>query len=900
MAEPEKIAQAARECASVAAEAIRWFEDAANSDKVGAERSGLVRDLRRITARSQKLAVAAERPMCVGVFGPSQAGKSFLVSVLARPEGGKLVARYGDRDLDFIREINPEGEGESTGLVTRFTLRAGNGPSGYPVGLRLLTEIDVVRILANTYLMDGDLTHEKEPDKAAIEALLARWADRRNAPATGGITADDLLETQEYLEKQFGTLAHVKALEPFWEGAAAIAPALDRASRAEFMALLWGGHEPFTALYQRLGAALDQLGHPTDAFAPITALNDPELRAQKRIDARSESIIDVKTLAGIDGDDRFTPLEIVAAGGGRATLPRPVVTALVAELQLPMAERPYPLFDHTDLLDFPGARSRFKRRLKEFFAEGGAPLAETFLRGKVAYLFDRYVAEQELTSMLLCIPPSNLEVVDLPGLVEGWVGRTHGRTPAERTGNPCLLFFVLTKFDMHLTDSAGASDDASSRFQRRMEASLLAKFADYKDSWPNNWEPGRPFDNCYWLRNPNYPARAVIDYDDDKRELSLRQDAQKLLAELRDGCITAPLVRTHFAEPERAWDAAMTLNDGGVSLLVEKLEPVCRPEIKARQVEVQLERQLADLRPKLERFFVSSDSEKRLEERRAVARQAAEAIYQCFDYGHFGRFLASLMVDSSALADHLERLPSHGEGVRIVHSTRSSPTGQATQRPLPGGRPLPGSPRPLPGDPAPPPAQAAAETTAMPRLITRAQFLADAALRFWLDQVHALPEQTSFAGRYSLAPVVAGEIISELAAGTRRLAFAERLAEAIERASFIEKGEVLATKPAILCAHRINAYVGHAGVLDDASGSRPTAVDAEGNERPVFAPPPIRHDAGGLGERPLPFADDLVTDWVFALFRLFEDNAQSEVGAVADPEQNRRLGSLLERLESVG
>jgi hypothetical protein len=150
-----------------------------------------------------------------------------------------------------------------------------------------------------------------------------------------------------------------------------------------------------------------------------------------------------------------------------------------------------------------------------------------------------------------------------------------------------------------------------------------------------------------------------------------------------------------------------------------------------------------------------------------------------------------------------------------------------------------------------------------------------------------------------MAPAMAGEIIAELAAGARRLDLSARLADAIERASFIEKGDVLATKPAILAAHRINAYVGHAGVIDGAADSRPKAMDANGNERPVFAPRPITHDAAGLGERPAPFADDLVTDWAFALFRLFEDNAQSEVGAVPDPEQNNRLGALIERLEAV-
>ena len=37
---------------------------------------------------------------------------------------------------------------------------------------------------------------------------------------------------------------------------------------------------------------------------------------------------------------------------------RPVVAALTAELVVPLAERPWDSFEHTDLLDFPGARTR--------------------------------------------------------------------------------------------------------------------------------------------------------------------------------------------------------------------------------------------------------------------------------------------------------------------------------------------------------------------------------------------------------------------------------------------------------------------------------------------------------------------------------------------------------------
>ena len=66
--------------------------------------------------------------MAVAVFGPSQSGKSYLISALARRGTDPGLARFGDRTLDFVRDINPEGGQEATGLITRFTLRPAAAP----------------------------------------------------------------------------------------------------------------------------------------------------------------------------------------------------------------------------------------------------------------------------------------------------------------------------------------------------------------------------------------------------------------------------------------------------------------------------------------------------------------------------------------------------------------------------------------------------------------------------------------------------------------------------------------------------------------------------------------------------------------------------------------------------
>ena len=135
--------------------------------------------------------------MCVGVFGPSQAGKSYLVSILASRDGRPLQARFADRTYDFLREINPPGNRESTGLVTRFGLGLSDGPADFPVKVRLLTQTDIVKILGNSFLLDFD--HQKaefvRPDGAAIRKRLSELrAKAQPAPVVTGLRRAGMVE----------------------------------------------------------------------------------------------------------------------------------------------------------------------------------------------------------------------------------------------------------------------------------------------------------------------------------------------------------------------------------------------------------------------------------------------------------------------------------------------------------------------------------------------------------------------------------------------------------------------------------------------------------------------------------------------------------------------------------
>ena len=61
----------------VGTEFLTWLDD--NAERVRQEKAGLTKEFRRLAAQARRLEQAVQRPMCVGVFGPSQSGKSYLI-----------------------------------------------------------------------------------------------------------------------------------------------------------------------------------------------------------------------------------------------------------------------------------------------------------------------------------------------------------------------------------------------------------------------------------------------------------------------------------------------------------------------------------------------------------------------------------------------------------------------------------------------------------------------------------------------------------------------------------------------------------------------------------------------------------------------------------------------------
>lgn len=871
-AKDRQLAAQARLLAGTAMGALDWFRD--NPGLVGNRLEALERTCRQHAVEARRLANAAERPMSVGVFGASQAGKSFLIGSLITPADrpAKVLFGAGPKAVkrDFLEEVNPQGGKETTGVVTRFSIRPHPAPPGHEVVLRLLREIDIVKILANAFVFD--LGGQPDPGLALtserLDELETVMPPRRRAGQVDTLVVEDVFELRAYLAHSLPRHALAERGGPlavrYWTLAESLLPYLSAGDRTGLLAPLWGELPEFTALYQEMKDALDQLGDvrqgaPDFAYVPLDTITE-----------RTRSLVHVDTLLGLDSDDgpATAPVPVLVPGRPVVHLRKPVVTALTAELRVVLDEPAWPFFEHTDLLDFPGARSREDSSPDRLLRAKDKPQARAycFLRGKVAVLFDKYAADLDLNTMLLCVGDSNLDVAKLPELIQDWIGVTHGATAetrASRAGQRTSLFFCLTKADKLFDFSTGTEPQQT--IANRLDSSVN-KFS----GWTRQWLPGQPFTNLFFIRNPKGIKREdLFDYAPAPGlppgamppEQRLRPDKTALVARYRQAFLSDGMVRAHVAEPAEKWDGMLALNDGGIRILAERLAPVCNPDLKFDQVAPRV-RALADqLQGELSAFHEAGDLAARVEQRLA----AIEPVVEIFRRQQmlFGPFLAELQANTARLGQRFLEIARR--------QTLAGPSHPA----------LPLALEPHAGSPG----------------LGGPMRFGDAAVRVWLEDLERKAGDEELAGAFGLTCEHFRAVVNELAVGARRFEVARKVEAHVRATEAFSQtaGDVM---------HRV--AMGSALIIDrmvNLLGVDLQPADREGVPRPP-SPAPL-----AVGQWPDLAADkeqaehgrfQRLSFWLLALRLLTSDNAAWGQGGLVDVEQNRRLGALLDAMRGQG
>lgn len=887
---PEFLSQRCQDIYAGAGTAITWVNDVrGGTQRLDRDGDGLIERLRRQRNLAHRLSQAALRPMSVGFFGLSQAGKSYLISSLARGHNGHLETVFDGERLDFIDHINPPGGGkEATGLVTRFTRQSVRTTPGYPVQLSLLNEADLVKILGNSFFLDFDrekVNFDLTPEQ--ITSRLRSLEPRRQAAPTGGISEDDVVDLSDYFERRFRKSNEVLA-GVFWPAATALAPYLLPKDRASLFALVWGDLPEFTDCYATLQGILANLSFANTVHAPTSALVERDSDTY----SQANSIMNVDAVRARFGNDPESVLGVLPLQDGASLsevrVQRSYLAALTKEMVFLLAETPrISLLEQVDLLDFPGYRGRMgltgiaEAAIKD---KGSNPIGSLFLRGKVSYLFERYTDDQEMNVLVLCNPSDKqIEITALAPVLESWVDATQGATPAERAQRNPGLLWALTMFDKRLQDNMGQSDsNLDIQWKGMMELALLERFGEAK--WVQEWSNGRAFDNVFLVRKPGM-SKGIFEMDGE-REGPIYPAVQDDIARMRATFTANELVERHVHDPAAAWDAMIGQDDGGMSRMVAHLQSVANVETKLARIAEQIahiQREIAEVQ--LGSYYRADGADE-------VARKDRIA----------DLVLSTLRTRSSLFGETLRLLQPSTEHLRALYLNAESTTPDTVDAPTAAATPAPTS-APAEGGLfsldifAPPaPAPLAASPTPPPALTVnrRAAAFAKAAISDWLRQLRQLPESPDAQRFLNLSGEVLHGLVDEVITGAMRFRLEEKVAEALHHSSNRAGAtrNKLVDQQVLIASTLINDYVDYLGYSEQDPSQRPKSVMPG---QCIFAPPPpIALDIlPQLQPSALNYSALYILDWFEAFRATARGNAGHAAGSEITPEQNHRLGQIL-------
>jgi hypothetical protein len=885
----EVVASKAKNSTLLLKSAFDWVTKSEDVEISGNQR--LLKDLKTSIYQSQNLQFAAAAKMCVGVYGPSQAGKSYLVSALARRPGTKMLALMSGVEVDFIEAINPEGGKESTGLVTRFTIDRIEPPAGFPLQLKLLSEIDLVKLFVNSYANDI-LKDEDEDLQLHQEQAQLVLAELENLPrGISPYTAEDVYDLEDYCNKRFSDNFRIQALKKmdFWPRAADLLPVLGMSGRLRLVQVLWEELPSFSGLFSNLASELSRLNHAPQLFASASAL----FRTDGNAWSRSESsIINVATLDQL-GDPNSPNVDVLIPGSPPLRIALPNLCALTSELVITLKDKPHEIFERADLLDFPGARSRKGQPKGDKTLSQPSVQIGNFLRGKVAYLFDKYSAQLELTSMVLCIGPLNQEVVGLDAMVEDWIIKTHGDKPESREKLKTALFLVLTKFDQEFAEGAGKTLDGT-RWSTRLHASLLNSFGAHahKTNWVNKWSTQSAFNNIFWLRNPNADQSGLIEYQGapgESKEIAFAQKKVAVIGALRAAFLTHPLVRLHFADPAAAWDSGMALNDGGSTYLMARLDEACTDDLKLKQIDERLQKLVSDRYADLKKFYLHSDLVGLERDKFELAQEVVTSLLNNFKHDRLGEFIDALLQSDIDTLDTFNRTLLEFERQKYATASsigsavgRSVDTQMATELGLDLPISTPGSD------------DSSNKNQRSFPVIFLQRFMDD-----WRVRCADKFSSSNLSNYIHAEREMVLRLLVELEIALKRVGLHDSLTEYVERNHHYlsdDRRNWVWRQTAVVTA-RFNAFLARGGILPGDSAI--SVKNLSGKSTVVFEPHAEATTEIDVNEFQSDYSKRYFTDWIQSVQHSIRANAAFQAGFNSDAASNQLLGGVLSGMENL-
>lgn len=568
--------------------AIKWVKE--TDSMKGAKGESAYRNLVNYRRKLNKKKFALEGNPAAAIYGASQMGKSYLVSNLLSEKGTPFTVIDGDgKSYVFLDEINPEGKKkEATSIVTRFSTNYKWINPAFPVKVKLLSPADIVLVLCDSYFNDVktkiDIALKIDFINEKVKEICIKYDGSTNQKTL--LDEDSILDIFDYFHTNFSTKATNVIHSTFFEKIPTLISKTKADDWCEIFSLLWNGNEKINNLFSDLLKHYAKLDFNSEIYVPIETV----LRTKG-------TLLDVARLREIYGGTSGTELNykpdtsaLIFQNGQEKIIDsfsKSFLCALTAELTfcLPKElEKSKAFLKNTDLLDFPGARNRLGIHEEEIIDED---IPKMLLRGKVAYLFNKYSYSEKINILLFCQNNEKVEVQNIvPDLLNNWICDMIGKNPEERdnfisSSKVPPLFIVSTMFniDMQFDYNNDRPDNLDAR-NNRWKGRFITVFNEIFGSkkWLTEWTTNNSnFQNIYLLRDFRFSSdtesKLFKGFNENKTENEeiFHDSYPNFRKDLRQSFIEYDFVKRHFEKPENSWDRAASINEDGTQLILDKL-----------------------------------------------------------------------------------------------------------------------------------------------------------------------------------------------------------------------------------------------------------------------------------------------------------------------------------------
>jgi len=669
------------------AQSNRWIRASLDGEK----QKNAYRNMVHCRRKLNKKKFALESNPAVALYGESQVGKSYLISSLLSEENKPFgMTDASGAVYNFIEDINPIGGGnESTSLVSRFSVSYQPIHADFPIKATLLSPADIVLTLCDSYYNDIKADHgliwQTEQINTEIHLLKERFLDRE--PQQQVFCEDDVLDMQDYFRENFSTKASNVLFSGFFEEVSLFVAKAKPGEWKAVFSLLWNNNPRFTLLFDTLISEYGKVGFSATVYLPIEAV----LR-------KHGTLLDVERLKEIDNPSSHivpeytsetTVLFMENGQERRVSSQKSYLCALLAELVFHQEEsllQSKPFLKETDLLDFPGARGRLTLPENEINDEN---IPELLIRGKVAYLFNKYSETEKISIFMLCAKHEQAAQRAMPEMLNNWIHKFIGETPEKReafiaTSQIPPLFIVGTFFNVNLEynplqDKPNDSSSLNYRWHQRFERTLSVELLNTETySWFNDWTTTSPnFQNIFLLRDFVYSASKSQLFkgflDGGKETAAINpENYPDFRQDLRRSFIEHPFVKRHFVNPAASWDESASMNKDGSQLIIDKLTIAANNINQARYERIvsELNEISEAILSELRKYHHSNDKDEELQKAKAIAgdiQYRLDTAFRADGIKQYGQLMKEFMLDEGLVLELYRKKINDIEHQDVVH-----------------------------------------------------------------------------------------------------------------------------------------------------------------------------------------------------------------------------------------